>query len=338
MTRALIIKPSGIGDIVHALPVAIALKRTMSDLTLDWLVFTRFADILRNAPFVDDVVTWDRQGGFAEYRRVIGTVRARRYDIVADLQALLRTAFVGLLSGARRRVAVSLARECSRLLEPPVARYDPALHAVERNYQVARHLAGGAPLPDPLDLLPWITLTDAERKTARALLAGADGPTVVFSVGSRGAHKVWPPDRFAALIARLRAAYGISPVFVGSSAEQELAAQVLSRIPCPAINLTGATDLRGVCAVLGSCAAVISNDNGIAHIAAALDRPVLTIFGATNPVWYRPYNRRSTYVYHPLSCAPCDIRARCTTFRCMAAVSVDEVFQAASLVMQGALR
>ena len=150
MNKILIIKPSGIGDIVHSLPVIYGLKKLYPDVKIDWLVFSKFAKILHNIPQVDELIQWDRQGGLKEYREVIKLVRSEKYDLLIDLQGLMRTAIVSYFSGAKKRIAVSLLREFAWLLEKPVEKFDKCLHAVDRNYGVVKCLAEGKELPNRL--------------------------------------------------------------------------------------------------------------------------------------------------------------------------------------------
>ncbi|MDI6757216.1 MAG: lipopolysaccharide heptosyltransferase II [Endomicrobiia bacterium] len=333
--KILIIKPSGIGDIVHAAPVAKALKIIYPDAEIHWVVFTRFAGIMRCVGGIDGLIKWDRNGGLKEYFRVLGEIRRRRYDLSIDLQGLLRTAFLNRFSGATKKLATPLLREFSWLVERPVEKYDPRLHAVERNYRVAEFIASleGKQIPPPSAMVPWLKVPDREKGIAAAALAGARAP-VAFAVASRGLHKVWPSENFAELINRLSVPEGsdgsisITPVLIGSENERELARTVVTKLKHRAVNLVGEISLAELPAVLERCRLVVGNDSGVIHIAAALGVPVIGIFGATDPVWYRPYNDKSRYIYKKYPCSPCDIKTSCRDYKCMKDIGVDEVMSA----------
>lgn len=330
--KILIIKPSGIGDIVHAAPVAKALKIIYPAAKIHWIVFTRFAGILRSVEGVDSVIKWDRRGGLKEYFRVLGEIRRQRYDIVIDLQGLLRTAFLNRFSGATKKLATPLLRELSWLVERPVEKYNPSLHAVERNYRVAEFIANleGKQIPPPSAMVPWLKVPDREKSLAASALRGARAP-VAFAVASRGRHKIWPSENFAELINRLTVSKDsagsipITPVLIGSENERELARAVVTKLKHRVINLAGEISLAELPAVLERCRLVVGNDSGVIHIAAALGVPVIGIFGATNPVWYRPYNDKSRYIYKKYPCSPCDIKTSCRDYKCMKDIGVDEV-------------
>lgn len=332
--KILIIKPSGIGDIVHAAPVAKALKILYPASEIHWMVFTKFAGIMRCVEGVDALVKWDRKGGIKEYFRVLGEIRRRRYDIAIDLQGLLRTAFLNRFSNAANKFSTPLLRELAWLVERPVEKYDPRLHAVERNYRVAEFIARieGKQIPAPSELVPWLKVPDREDGIAAVALSKSSLPAA-FAVASRGRHKIWPSEKFAELINRMSDPAGnvaaVTPVLVGSAGERNIASAVVSKLKRKAVNMVGEISLSELAGVLKKCRIVVGNDSGVIHIAAALGVPTLGIFGATNPVWYRPYNAKSGYVYKKYPCSPCDIKTSCRDFKCMKDITVEDVLKKA---------
>lgn len=326
--KILIIKPSGIGDIVHSLPVAYGLKELYPYSKIYWLVFTKFAKILHNTPTVDKLLLWDRSGGLKEYVRVIKEIRSERFDLVIDLQGLLRTGIVSFFSAGKIRIAVSLLRECAWLFEKPVERFDPTMHAVDRNYRVVKYLSKGRSIPEPSSFLPWIHITEDEKDVANKLIGGNKSPLVLFGVTSRGEHKIWSPENFTQLINRTVKEYNIMPVFLGMKEETELVRKVIDGINGEYIDLTGKTDLRIACAVVSLCRMVIGNDSSLIHIAAALGIPVIGLYGPTDPAQVGPYGDRNIVILHKLPCSPCGIKTRCKTNRCMREITPEEVFEA----------
>ncbi len=181
-------------------------------------------------------------------------------------------------------------------------------------------------LPEPYDYLPWIKVKEEEKRLARELLKD-NKKYVLFSVSSRGRHKIWPEEKFSELINMLNNAYNIIPVLIGMKNEEEIVNTVIKNLNCEYVNLVGKTDLRILCGIIERCNLTISNDNGVAHLSAALDKPTLIIFGATNPKWYYPYNKKSGYIYKGYKCSPCGIKARCRDYRCMKDIKPEEVFE-----------
>ncbi|MCX7941182.1 MAG: lipopolysaccharide heptosyltransferase II [Endomicrobia bacterium] len=328
--KILIIKPSGIGDIVHSLPVAIGLKRIYSRCQLHWLVFSKFKDILQNFKYVDKVLLWDRNAGITEYIKLIKELRKEKYDTIIDLQVLMRTALLGFLVNFRRVVSTGFVREFTDLFVLPVAKFNPDLHAVERNYQVVEFFAKqeNKTLQYPVELLPWIFIDDKEQNVAKNFLSyDKNIRYIIFSVGSRGWHKIWPWENFVKLIKLLNLRYNnMLPVLVGSKEEVFISERIAANLNIPYINLTGKTTLRELCAVINLASMTISNDNGIAHISAAMDKPTIILFGPSNPIWFYPYNKKSGFIYKNLKCSPCGIRTSCKNNRCMKEIYPEEVF------------
>jgi lipopolysaccharide heptosyltransferase II len=325
MKKILIIKPSGIGDIIHSLPVAIGLKKMFPDCELHWLIFTKFSSILEDVSYVDKIILWDRDSGIKEFFKVLFMIRKEKYDLSIDLQGLLRSAFMNRFSGAKNVIATSLLREFSWLIEKPVTKYNDKLHAVERNYEIVKFFDTENKLSSPKNFLPWLKVSNEKKQKIKNLLNNKNN-LVLFNASSRGKHKIWPYENFVELINRISKEFLITPLFVGSKEEKSLVEKIVSKTTCETVNLVGETTLNDVIAVIDECKIVIGNDSGIIHIAAALDKPVLAIFGATNPQWYYPYNDKSKFIYKKYNCSPCDIKSRCKDYKCMKNISVDEVY------------
>lgn len=329
MNKILIIKPSGIGDIVHSLPVIYGLKILYPESKIYWLVFTKFEKLLYNTPLIDELIPWDRSGGFREYKRIIKSVRKEKFDLVIDLQGLLRTAIISFFSGSKVRLAVSLLREFAWIFENPVEKFNPEMHAVDRNYRILKYLSNEKALPDPVSFLPWIRLTNEEKDEAKKLIVsfGFDlsKPLVLFGVTSRGEHKIWPYENFVKLINLMAEKYNIIPVFLGMKQETELVKRITDRLNCEYLNLTGKTELRIACAIVSFCRLVIGNDSAIIHFASALDIPVIGLYGPTNPVQVGPYGPKGTVILKKLPCSPCGIKTSCKNYRCMKEIKVEDV-------------
>jgi len=330
--KILIIKPSGIGDIVHSLPVAIGLKLIYPYCKIHWLVFNKFKDILYGLDYIDEIILWNRNGGLKEYIRLIEELKKQNYDLIIDLQVLFRTALLGYLLKFKKIISTGYVREFSNFFVSPVAKFDKNLHAVERNYQVVEFLAKkeNKSVPKPIDLLPWIKINKNEDEYAKKLLEfDSNKKYIFFSVGSRGQHKIWPKENFLELINLLYKKFkNLFLVFVGSKEEIDRVNWVISNLHLKEYkNFVGYTDLHQLCALLNNAAVVVSNDSGVAHISAALDRPTLVLFGPSDPTWFYPYNMKSGYIYKNLKCSPCGIKTLCKNNRCMQEITPKEVFE-----------
>jgi lipopolysaccharide heptosyltransferase I len=331
--RILIIKPSSLGDIVHALPVLAALRERYPSAHIAWLVGRGFAELLDGHPLLDEVIAFDRSrfGRMwrspriaAEFARFVLRLRRQRYELVVDLQGLFRSGFLAWTSGAVRRVGFAAARELAwcfytqRVACPP-----DAVHAVERNCRLAAALGLDAMPPRfPLDVSP------ADTAAAHARLCSAAGRPVESFIavipGARWETKRWPAERFAALVEQL-AADGAGPCVLLGAADERAAADAVERSSrTPIVNLAGQTSLRELCAVLALARCVVCNDSGPMHLAAALGRPVVAVFGPTDPQRTGPYSPAAHVIRHAIECAPC-LERRCPLKHhdCMQQLPVD---------------
>jgi predicted lipopolysaccharide heptosyltransferase III len=339
--RILLIKPSSLGDIVHALPVLNGLRRRFPKATIDWLVSTTWAPFLANHPQIDSLVPFDRiryghlgreASATADFFRLLSRLRGRRYDLVVDLQGLFRTGFLAWVTGAPLRIGFADAREGAwpfyshRL--PPEAE---DIHAVDRYYRVAQWL-GFTDVPTHFDL----GLTSAERVEARQLLreAGIElrGTTLIaVAPGARWETKVWLPERFAAVIDALQNDPGVRCVLLGGPDEISRCARIGDTCRTPVTNLAGRSSLRALTALLDCAAVVLCHDSAVTHLAVALDRPLVCLVGPTNPCRTGPYRRLEDVLRIDLECSPCYLRriAECRfNHRCMADLSVEPVLEA----------
>jgi heptosyltransferase-1 len=342
--RILIIKPSSLGDIVHALPVLAALRRADPGAYIAWLVSKSFAALLDGHPLLDEVIVFDRSryGKMLRSARALGEflsflreLRRRRFDLVVDLQGLFRSGFLAFASGAEQRIGFAAARECAGLFYTQRVRCPPdARHAVDKNLCIVAALGLRADPPEfPLGLRP------KEIRGAKTLLAAAAGrPVKTFTAvipGARWESKRWRAERIAALIDRMHEE-SLSPcVLLGSAADRPFADRVAAACRSPTIDLVGRTSVREVAALLGLSDRVICHDSGPMHIAAALGKPLVAIFGPTDPAVTGPYRRsredasgtRAPFrvVATRIECSPCRQRT-CDHHSCMERLAVETVF------------
>lgn len=334
--RILLIKPSSLGDIIHALPVLAALRDAYPQAHIAWLVSTGFAPLLEGHPLLNEVIPFDRRRfgrmlqnprAMVEFLAFLRGLRRRRFDLVLDLQGLVRSGFLAWASGARRRIGPADARELAWMFY--TRRVDaaaPGLHAVERNLAVAEALQLRVRSPRfPLGLRP------EERAAADAKLAAASGGRdprsfIAALPGARWASKLWPTEHWAALL-DLLAADGEPPVvLLGGPDDRTRADAIRSGTRTAPIDLVGRTSLRELLALLARADRVVCQDSGPMHMAAALGRPLAAIFGPTDPVRTGPYAQEVRVVRRPLDCAPCQ-RRTCPLghHRCMTELTPEQV-------------
>ena len=321
--RILIIKPSALGDIVHALPVLKLLRTRFPDAVIDWLVVPAFASLLDGHPLLNDVIRFDRKalaGWWKNWEQAKSLfafardLRRRQYDLVIDLQGLLRSGWMTWQTRAATRVGFGYAREFAPLAYTHrVPQPTPERHAVERYLDTAEALGCGRG-PVEFDF----AVADADRAAARQLVGGSERYAVLLP-GTNWPTKRWPVEHFAALVRPLREERGLD-VFVAGAAD-------VAGLELPgAASVAGRTSLKQLVALLEGASVVVANDSGPMHIAAALGVPLVTPFGPTNPVRTGPYGRMETVIQLDLVCRPCYSRT-CSHQSCMKWVTPPDVMR-----------
>lgn len=313
--RVLIIKPSAIGDVVHTLPILNLLRKRFPAAHIAWLVTPGCAGLLEGHPQLDEVIRFERRRFGEGWRNPLAAwglfhftrqLRQKRFDLVIDLQGLFRSGWLGFWTGAPIRVGFANARELAWMFythHVPVGSMEQ--HAIERYVKLAAALGC-----DTAPIEFHFHVTDEDRQAISTMLPETQ-PFAVLLPGTNWPTKRWPVEHFAALVEPLRQRFGLSSVVAGGPEDVTLA----QRIP-GAVNLAGKTTLRQLVALLERAAIVVANDSGPMHIASALGRPMVALFGPTNPVRTGPYGRESTVVRLGLPCSPCYSR-RCGHLSCL---------------------
>lgn len=327
--RILLIKPSSLGDIVHAVPVVAALKQRWPSAELTWLVKRQWAAIVERVEGVDRVVSLDPSPGGVV--RLVADLRSAPWDLVLDLQGLLRSAALGWLSGGSRRVGFANGREGSpwfythRVAVPTVE-----MHAVDRYLLIAE--AVGAPSST---VPPFRFKLVKEDVSAAGDLLEARGvapsrPWLAMSVSARWATKRWPLAHFAAVVDELDRA-GVGPVvIIGGADEREDAVRLASLTKTRFVDLTGAVPLGRLPALLSMAKLLLTNDSGPMHIAAAVGTPVVALFGPTSAVRTGPYGDGHRVLTAAVPCRPCYSRVcrHPVEMECLRAISPEEAVKA----------
>jgi heptosyltransferase-1 len=323
--RILILKPSAIGDVVHALPVLNLLRKTYPQAHIAWLVTPACAGLLEGHPLLNEVVRFDRKGYGRGYKSIaalkglfgfIRALRKQRFDLVLDLQGLFRSGWLAWQTHAPHRVGFKNAREGAPLFyNHRVDVGTTEQHAIERYLTLAESVGC------PRGPVEYVFAVDEDDRQQVASLVPAR--YAVLMPGANWETKRWPAERFAATVGPLKQRFGLESVIAGGPDAEPLAALAPS-----AINLAGKTNLRQVVALLERAALVIANDTGPMHIAAALNRPLVTPYGPTNPVRTGPHGRDNSVIRLDIACSPCYSR-KCSHISCLNWLGIDPVLELA---------
>jgi heptosyltransferase-1 len=310
--KILLIKPSALGDIVQALPVLTGMRRRWPAAKIDWIVNDSLREILEGHPCLNKVILYPRRRWSSPLRlpemlRWARTLREERYDLVVDLQGLLRSGLMTRATRAPRRLGLLSAREGAHLAYTEIV-HDTALSAAERYLTCLEHL--GIP-PQPLDF----------QLVARAPLPAplaAFGPYIALHPYSRWRTKLWPWRYYQELVDSMPdqrfVLVGEGPWFPLES-------------PGRLVDLRGRLTISELVTVLDRAVSVLSTDSGPAHIAGALGRPTLALFGATDWRKTRPSGANVLVHTRALFCSPCLNRTcwRDTPVECMSLLGPKEI-------------
>lgn len=304
--RVALVKLSALGDIVHALPVAAALRASWPGVRLAWVVERRHAAVLRDHPALDEVVTVDTRAwrrarrprvlvaALAEIARVRRRLRGARFDVALDLQGLVKSGVVAWATGAPLRVGFA-ARWCreplsalftNRRLVPPLS----ARHVVDQ-YLALLAALGVTPAERPEFHLPrdGAAETMIDEFFHSSGLAPRDR-VVVLNPGAARPEKRWPAARFAELAARLSESPSVRVAVLWGPGEEGTAREIAEGSAGGAVLLPP-TDLHRLIAVLRRASVLVAGDTGPLHLGAALGAPCVGLFGPTWATRNGPYGR-----------------------------------------------
>jgi len=327
---------SAIGDAVHVLPVANALKRAWPETRITWVIQPVPHLLVRDHPAIDDFVVFRRRRGlegwqsFAEFARA---VRERSFDLLLGLQVYLKAGVLTGLAPAAVKLGFdrARARDMQWLFTNRRIPVHAPQHVQDQYFEFVRWLG-----VDPEPVTWGIHLTDAERETQAAFFDGLDRRACAVVVGTSKPEKNWSAEGFARVLEELERAHDLRPVLVGgpSAVERRLADDILARTGARAVDALG-DDLRRLVWILEGSALAISPDTGPLHISRAVETPVVGLFGYTNPKRSGPYGAYQDlvvdgYARHPGEEYPIEHAYRDGMKR----VTVEAVLEKVSLAME----
>lgn len=339
--KILILKPSSLGDVIQALPVLRLLKRHMPKSEIYWWLDTNLMPLLQNDPDLAGIFPFQRKRWAApshwpELIASIRTMRAKRFDYAIDLQGLARSALFTWLSNADILVGLDNPREGQREgaravydLTPPTCA--PGTHAVDRYTAV-------------LPLLNVPVHSDFEWLHRRAEVADSiqkrwkpeNHHWITLVPGARWENKLWPAENFSALVRLLSKRPELKFAVLGASSDKALGQTIASAAPDRVLDLTGQTSLHEMIEWLRISHLVIANDTGPMHVAAALRKPTIALFGPTDPKSAGPYGQLANVMQADQpACIPC-MKGRCNypdRIACLKAITPEQVSAKASALL-----
>jgi heptosyltransferase I len=289
MDRICIVMMSAVGDAVHVLPVINAIKRSHSAAHITWVLQPGPATLVRGHRSVDDIIIFDRSKGMAGMREVVRELRARKFDLLIDLQVYFKAGVITAFSGAPRRLGFdrARARDMNWLFTTERIPVHPVQHVQDQYFEFLHHLGIDH---EPVE---WNIGPDgAERAWQSDFRSQFDRPIAAIVVATSKPQKDWMPERWAAVCDLLDGRYGSQPVLVGGNSERERrAADTIMSASRAQIYSALGSGLRNLVSILDASELVLAPDTGPLHISVALDRPVISLMGYTDPRRTGPYRK-----------------------------------------------
>lgn len=323
--KILVIKPSSLGDIVHSLPFLNAIKDAFPFAEIHWVVARGLEGLLENHPMVKRlwIINKDHWKNLKriketaiEIKFLFKELEAESYDVVIDLQGLLRSGLLAYATKSPIKIGFKEAKEGSSLFYTHRIKSGKEIHAVDKYLKIAS--AVGCEVEDVKFPMPLIKESENVKRLKEDI-----GDYAVLVPGARWETKKWPSDKFGKVASMLN----IKTVIIGSSSDAEIAKGIESYSNGKALSIAGKTDIKELISIIRGARYAITNDSGPMHIAAAFGIPVVAIFGPTNPVRTGPYGKNNIIVTAGVSCAPC-YKKNCKSIKCMHDVSVEDVYNA----------
>jgi heptosyltransferase I len=289
--RVCIVMMSAVGDAVHVLPVLHSLKQANPNCKITWILQPGPAMLVKGHPLIDEIILFDRSKGKRGFLEVREQLKTRRFDLVLDLQVYFKANII--LSFVKADVKLGFdfarARDLNWLFtNKKIPRHD--MQHVQDQYLEFCDFIGAPISPVTWGLGPW---NDQELKWQQDFYAKLERPAVPIVVATSKAQKDWLPERWAEVCNALYCDFGLQPVLVGGRSQREVDAEriIMERTSHKPISALGNGGLRGLVGIFDGAALVLSPDTGPLHISVALDRPVVSLIGYSNPKRVGPYRK-----------------------------------------------
>jgi heptosyltransferase I len=319
----LLILHGSIGDVTRALPLANLIRRGYPKAKIVWSIEPSAFPLVENHGAVDEVILFDRSRWWRSAAPFLARIRSARFDLVLDLQRILKSGLISWWSGAPYRVGFHR-RDSKEFNWVFNNRYIPAADETIPKLNHYLRFANFLQLkPYPIE---WgIRLTPMELDSVDRMLLGVGDAFAVFFVGAAWESKKWLPSQTGKSAAEVQRRCGLEIVLLGGKEDVQFAEAVSNLGGVRATNYVGRTSLREAIGILARARVALGPDTGLMHLSAAVGTPVVSLWGATDPVRTGPYGNEDLVIQGRASCSPCYLR-RCPIGRvCMQSIDVEEV-------------
>ena len=331
-----IVMLSAIGDAVHVLPVATALKRAWPETRITWVIQPVPWLMVRDHPAIDDFIIFRRRRGMQSwvgFHELMQEMRDRKFDLLLGLQVYFKAGLITALTPARVKLGFdrARARDAQWLFTNERVPARGQRHVQDQYLEFLEHLGVD---PEPVE---WgLEFTEEERLRQAEFFDAIDEPVCAVVVGTSKLDKNWNPEGYARVLEEIEFTHGLQPVLVGgpSPEERALADEVMSESGAHVLNELG-DDLRRLMYIVDGSALLLSPDTGPLHIGRALGTPTVGLFGYTNPKRSGPWRAFEDLVVDGYATFPGEDYPLAPVYRAgMERIGVDDVLAKVSLAMR----
>ncbi len=333
--KILIRATNWIGDAIMTTPAVRTIRQNFPDAHISILALDWVADVFAASPHVDEVILYYKKSdhkGFPGLLRLGRRLAARNFDLAILLQNAFEAAFLAWLAGIPLRAGYQ--RDGRSLLLTHRVKIRPEVRKKHQVYYYQGLLADLGLSPGKNELFLQIS-PEAEKWAAEFRSKFGGKPLIGLNPGAAfGPAKCWPAERYGELGARLNHESGAEIVVFGTGNDRETTAAIKKFAPEHIHDLAGKTSLSQAMALIAACDAFVTNDSGLMHVGAALNTPLVAIFGSTDSVATGPFSRQAEVIEKNIACKPCLKKECASGFSCMLDISVDDVFKKLLTVYQ----
>ncbi len=322
--------PNWIGDLIMATPVLTDLRKAFPEAQITAMCRTPICELLKKDEAIDELFCFTKPSNEflrrQDLRNIIAKIEAGKYDTGILLPNSFSSAWWFWQGKVKRRIGFA-AHFRSLLLTDAV----PFPDNRETQHLVLTYKQLLAPLDIPVsDTAPRLYVTGQEIEESKQLLyqrGYIKGKKLIgINPGAAyGTAKCWPPDRFRELAMKLLEETDAWIVFFGDASSFSLVKEICFGLPERVMNLAGVTSLRELACLIKDCSVLVTNDSGPMHIGAAFGTPLVALFGSTDDTVTGPYGQKEGVINKHVKCSPCFKRVCPIDFRCMNAISVEDV-------------
>ncbi len=326
MDKILIRGVNWIGDAVMSMPFIDGLGSAWPDAEIHVLTRPHLAELYKYNPSVRSVITVNEKSRISGWKGVYGKIRDVKFKMAICLPHSFSSALFLFLSGVPVRYGRACSGRSMLFTHPVYGKIEEYPGHQARFYLEMLEAITGCRIAD---MLPEIHISDAERLKGPEIFEQTKRPLLgIFCSAAYGPAKVWPRESFAELGRLYISRTGGSVILFGGAPDRDANNAIQASIGEGALNIAGTTSLLESVALMEKCDAVVANDSGPMHLAAASGARTIGIFGSTNPVRTAPLGRKASFITKELECAPCMARTcRLGTYECLKSITPDDILK-----------